>query len=411
MDHSQVIKNGSGHENNVAVTPATLVNAQNPVESDFGTAAAYNVMDNTPGPASQAVPLNMPLQTNMFTHVGRSDIPTQSLHGSVSDVENIASQPLPHFSHGRPCTTDCAVPSNTVNEPEELTIESGTVSISSAYSQGVYGSFICYEDNLWKQVIMTKYGQEGLGWRTKKANGAVGVGVWKEILKESAWCWDNMAFLAGKGYQNQILDRYLVYWYSAVPLFPPPLCHGCSYKCNGDSIHVLRGHRPSLEEDSVYLVDRVPTKVAFFAWEATWEKVLTLDRLQKRGLQLPNYVKWVFPETVKKVLISWRDPFVGKKRKKATVGLGEPEMVSSPNLLLNSLTQALQSSGVDLSQASISVQIDIGKRANKGLNATTSNAKDYENPSPSNRTMAHSGFRSSSEDSDQAHKRLRTDTS
>ena len=96
-------------------------------------------------------------------------------------------------------------------------------------------------------------------------------------------------------------------------------------------------------------MDRVPTKVAFFAWEATWEKVLTLDRLQKRGLQLPNCcflcdcekenvnhilihcivvrvlwdivfvlvdVKWVFPETVKKVLISWRDPFVGKKRKK-----------------------------------------------------------------------------------------------
>ena len=27
-------------------------------------------------------------------------------------------------------------------------------------------------------------------------------------------------------------------------------------------------------------------------------------------------VKWVFPETVKEVLISWRGPFVGKKRKK-----------------------------------------------------------------------------------------------
>ena len=96
-------------------------------------------------------------------------------------------------------------------------------------------------------------------------------------------------------------------------------------------------------------VDRVPTKVAFFAWEATWGKVLTLDRLQKRGLQLPNCcflcgceeenvnhilihcivvrvlwdivlglvdVKWVFPETVKEILISWRGPFVGKKRKK-----------------------------------------------------------------------------------------------
>ncbi|RVW99798.1 putative mitochondrial protein [Vitis vinifera] len=30
-------------------------------------------------------------------------------------------------------------------------------------------------------------------------------------------------------------------------------------------------------------VDRVPTKVAFFVWKATWGKVLTLDRLQKRG--------------------------------------------------------------------------------------------------------------------------------
>jgi hypothetical protein len=35
------------------------------------------------------------------------------------------------------------------------------------------------------------------------------------------------------------------------------------------------------------------------------------------------------------------------------------------NRLLNSLTHALQSSGVDLSQASISVQINLGKRAVK----------------------------------------------
>ena len=30
-------------------------------------------------------------------------------------------------------------------------------------------------------------------------------------------------------------------------------------------------------------VDKVPIKAAFFAWEATWGKILTLDRLQKRG--------------------------------------------------------------------------------------------------------------------------------
>ncbi|RVW34357.1 Transposon TX1 uncharacterized 149 kDa protein [Vitis vinifera] len=59
--------------------------------------------------------------------------------------------------------------------------------------------FTCEKDNLWKQVITTKYGQEDRGWRSKKVNGAVGVGVWNEILKESDWCWDNLVFLAGKG--------------------------------------------------------------------------------------------------------------------------------------------------------------------------------------------------------------------
>ena len=148
----------------------------------------------------------------------------------------------------------------------------------------------------------------------------------------------------------------------------------------GKFLHILRGFKPSLEEDSVLWrkgrsdqfrvkeayslltksddmgfpyksiwVARVPTKVAFFAWEASWGKVLTLDSLQRRGFQLPNRcflceceeesvnhiliyctvvkalwdivfglvdVKWVFPGTVKEVLASWRGSFVGKKRKK-----------------------------------------------------------------------------------------------
>ena len=148
----------------------------------------------------------------------------------------------------------------------------------------------------------------------------------------------------------------------------------------GELLHILRGHRPSLEEDSVMWrqgkngifrvkeayrlldnpndtvfpsrsiwVDRMPTKVAFFVWEVTWGKVLTLDRLQIRGVQLLSCcflcgceeenvnhillhyivtralwdiifglvdVKWVFPETVKEVLTSWMGSFIGKKRKK-----------------------------------------------------------------------------------------------
>ena len=33
----------------------------------------------------------------------------------------------------------------------------------------------------------------------------------------------------------------------------------------------------------------VPTKVGFFAWEASWGKVLTLDQLKKRGRSLANW--------------------------------------------------------------------------------------------------------------------------
>ena len=57
--------------------------------------------------------------------------------------------------------------------------------------------FACDKENLWKRVILAKYGQEGHGWRTKKAIRAFRVGVWKEILKETDWCWDNMVFTVG----------------------------------------------------------------------------------------------------------------------------------------------------------------------------------------------------------------------
>ena len=95
-------------------------------------------------------------------------------------------------------------------------------------------------------------------------------------------------------------------------------------------------------------MDKVPTKIAFFAWEVASGKVLTLDRLQRRGWQLPNRcflcgceeeminhilihctvvrglwdiilvlcgVQWVFSESVKEVLCSWKGSFVGKKGK------------------------------------------------------------------------------------------------
>ncbi|RVW53156.1 putative ribonuclease H protein [Vitis vinifera] len=59
--------------------------------------------------------------------------------------------------------------------------------------------FACERENLWKQVIVAKFGQEDDGWKSKKPNGAFGVGVWKEIMKETDWCWDNIEFMVGKG--------------------------------------------------------------------------------------------------------------------------------------------------------------------------------------------------------------------
>ncbi|RVW26986.1 putative ribonuclease H protein [Vitis vinifera] len=54
------------------------------------------------------------------------------------------------------------------------------------------------KEELWKKVLEAKYGQEEFGWKTRKADGVFGIGVWKEILKESAWCWENMVFKVGK---------------------------------------------------------------------------------------------------------------------------------------------------------------------------------------------------------------------
>ena len=93
----------------------------------------------------------------------------------------------------------------------------------------------------------------------------------------------------------------------------------------------------------------VPLKVGFFAWEASWGEVMTLDQLKKRGRPLANRCYlceeeeetlnhllvhcpkvrmlwelilaivgfgWVFPFSIRQVLLAWQGTKVGKKRKK-----------------------------------------------------------------------------------------------
>ncbi|RVW55855.1 Transmembrane emp24 domain-containing protein p24beta3 [Vitis vinifera] len=71
---------------------------------------------------------------------------------------------------------------------------------------------------------------------------------------------------------------------------------------------------------------RVPPKVAFFAWEASWGKVLTQEQLQRRGFSLANrcFLCLSEEETVdhlllhlKATLLGWNGGFVGKRHKKA----------------------------------------------------------------------------------------------
>ncbi|RVW16223.1 LINE-1 reverse transcriptase-like [Vitis vinifera] len=151
---------------------------------------------------------------------------------------------------------------------------------------------------------------EGFGWRTKEARGTFGVGVWKEIMKEANWCWDSIKFKnatvnevwdssLGQGGWNLRFSRDFNDW---------------ELDLIRDLLNMLRDFRISSEEDSVLWkrgghgifgvkdaynmlvvpnafafpikciwVDKVPTKVDFFAWETMWGKILTLDRLKKWG--------------------------------------------------------------------------------------------------------------------------------
>ncbi|RVW47789.1 LINE-1 reverse transcriptase-like [Vitis vinifera] len=197
--------------------------------------------------------------------------------------------------------------------------------------------YACDKDNLWKQVIKVKYGQEDFGWRPKKARGAVGVGVWKEIWKESEWCWNNMIFKVGKG---NTIKFWTDVWCSETALSHCfPHLFGMAVQRNstveemwdqssgqgnwnlnfvrdfndwelelvGDFLQILRGHKPSWEKDSILW--RKGRSGQFRIKEA-YNLLARADDTVVRALWDIVFglvdVKWVFPETVKEVLVSWR---------------------------------------------------------------------------------------------------------
>ncbi|RVW48045.1 putative mitochondrial protein [Vitis vinifera] len=148
--------------------------------------------------------------------------------------------------------------------------------------------FAIEKDNLWKKVLLVKYDQEGFGWRTNEVRGTYGVGVWKEILKEACCVVPNLPpVITLAVHRNATVNEV---WDSS---FGQREEDSIFWKGGGSGIFGVKDAYILLVTPNDFVfpkknicVDKAPTKAVFFAWEATWGKILTLDSLQKPGWQL-----------------------------------------------------------------------------------------------------------------------------
>ena len=267
-------------------------------------------------------------------------------------------------------------------------------------------------ESLWRNVIRWKFGEERGGWCSTNSRDAYGSGVWKEIRKEWDIVSAFAAFSLGNGrrlrFWKDAWSGEEAFSFSYPALFAmaankevsvadvwEPSCEGgvwtpCFVRPfndweveeiqnllqalqdkrifpNQDDLMLMRGAKDGcfsvklfykllFGSNSIVFPHQliwsnwVPTKMSFFAWEASWGKVLTLDQIKKQGRALANRcflcgkdeetidhlllhcpvarllwdlllaifgVNWVFPKSVSETLISWSGSCVGKRRKKA----------------------------------------------------------------------------------------------
>ena len=266
-------------------------------------------------------------------------------------------------------------------------------------------------DSLWRMVISTKFGEEAGGWYSRDIRGGYGTGLWKDIRKEwlsfsqnaipSLGNGSRLAFWKDPWGDETVLShafptlfnlaahkdaRVVDVWDFSVevggwsPVFLRPFndwemeeverffnfLHNKKIRpaqedrlllkdSSTDGFSVRHMYRklmfaPPLDFPSRSIWNPiVPPKLGFFAWEASWGKVLTLDQLKRRGIPIVNRcflceeheetidhllihcsrakslwdlllaiteVNWVFPRTVRQLLLAWQSARVGKKRKR-----------------------------------------------------------------------------------------------
>lgn len=105
-------------------------NRQNLVESEISTEDTLREMDNDHGLTNNALPLPVSVLQHPRFSPGGSGNTASTL---PPDTENRTSQS--RLWQSRSCTTDSTVASDKLKD-QELAIESGTISVSSVYSQG-----------------------------------------------------------------------------------------------------------------------------------------------------------------------------------------------------------------------------------------------------------------------------------
>ena len=206
-------------------------------------------------------------------------------------------------------------------------------------------------NSLWRKTIRRKFGESQGGWCSGEVRNSFGTDLWKEIRKGWDMVRLNAKFVVGDGsrirfwkdvwgaeealcitfptlfslvVQKDALIREI--WDDSneggwIPRFSRPfndwelievvnfmkMTHPWRVVSNREDKLVLKGGKPSLYSVKLLyeVLNRteaetrpfpalsvwntmVPLKVGFFAWEAYWGKVMTLDQLKKRGRSLAN---------------------------------------------------------------------------------------------------------------------------
>ena len=265
---------------------------------------------------------------------------------------------------------------------------------------------------LWRSVISLKYGVEEGGRCTRDVMGRNGFGLWKAIRKKWGLLDGRVAFHLGNGQRVKFwkdkwcgdgplcescpslfsMSMSKNAWVSEVwnpvgdgvgwtPLFARAFNDWeidlverllqkiqafrvqreeedrVIWTASNDGAFSVRSLYSMMEPGGLSLFPseriwraRMPPKVAFFVWEASWGKVLTQEQLQRRGFSLANRcflclseeetvdhlllhcvktrvlwnllfslfgISWTLSCTVKTTLLGWNGGFVGKRRKKA----------------------------------------------------------------------------------------------